>query len=117
MPKACIPAASLTGRCSLTASPTRWCTLGQKKPADGQFAIPIRRQEYRLVADQLRLRSAASNGVLVEGVSELQLKLLRTSTLAISGVRLSLTLTDPQQRVRPQTYRISVALGNPVDLL
>ncbi|MBM3111369.1 MULTISPECIES: PilW family protein [Pseudomonas] len=90
---------------------------GAKKPADGQFAIPIRRQEYRLVADQLRLRSAASNGVLVEGVSELQLELLRTSTLAVSGVRLSLTLTDPQQRVRPQTYRISVALGNPVDLL
>ncbi|MGH8383161.1 hypothetical protein [Pseudomonas sp.] len=80
----------------------------------GQFAVPIRRHDYRLVADQLLLRSGASDGVLVDGVGELQLELLRDSSLGISGVQLGLTLIDPQQRVRPQTYRMSIALGNPV---
>ncbi|MNP51706.1 hypothetical protein D3C76_1460480 [compost metagenome] len=66
------------------------------------------------MANELRLRSGASDGVLVDGVDELQLELLRDSVAGISGVKLGLTLIDPQQRVRPQTYRMTIALGNPV---
>ncbi|MGE8420321.1 hypothetical protein [Pseudomonas sp.] len=87
---------------------------GERAPATGQFAVAIRRQDYRLVANELRLRSGASDGVLVDGVDELQLELLRDSVAGISGVKLGLTLIDPQQRVRPQTYRMTIAVGNPV---
>ncbi|MNJ70403.1 hypothetical protein D3C77_668540 [compost metagenome] len=87
---------------------------GARAPEPGQFAVPIRRHDYRLVADELLLRSGASDGVLVDGVADLQLELLRDNTLGISAVRLQLTLIDPLQRVRPQTYQMSIALGNPV---
>lgn len=87
---------------------------GSRTPEAGQFAVAIRRQDYRLVANELRLRSGASDGVLVDGVGDLQLELIRDSSLGISGVRLDLTLIDPQHRVRPQTYRTSIALGNPL---
>jgi len=52
--------------------------------------------------------------VLVEGVTDLRVDRVRNRSLAVSGLRLSLTMGDPQGRVRPQTYRMSVALGNPV---
>ncbi|MEG1042228.1 MAG: hypothetical protein RSE94_20135 [Pseudomonas sp.] len=87
---------------------------GVMAPGPGQFAVPLRRQHYRLVANELYLRSAAANGVLVEGVGDLQIELVRDSNLAITAARLELTMVDPQQRVRPQTYRMSIALGNPV---
>ncbi|MFQ6576543.1 hypothetical protein [Pseudomonas sp. UM16] len=87
---------------------------GDRLPEVGQFALPIRRQDYRLVANALHLRSGGSDGVLVDGVDELQLELLRDSTAGISGMRLGLILIDPQQRVRPQRYRMTIALGNPV---
>ncbi|MNI96347.1 hypothetical protein D3C73_1547710 [compost metagenome] len=88
---------------------------GIRAPEAGQFAVPIRRQDYRLVASELRLRSGASDGALVDGVGELQLELIRGGSSGISAVQLALTLADPQQRVRPQTYRTSIALGNPLD--
>jgi len=88
---------------------------GIRGPEAGQFAVPIRRQDYRLVASELRLRSGASDGALVDGVGELQLELIRGDSSGISAVQLALTLVDPQQRVRPQTYRTSIALGNPLD--
>lgn len=87
---------------------------GDVAPGAGQFAIPIRRQDYRLVGEQLFLSSGASNAVLVDGVADLRVDLIRNRSLALSGLRLSLTMSDPQGRVRPQTYRMSVALGNPV---
>lgn len=83
-------------------------------PPAGQFAVPFRRQEYWLVGNQLRVRTGRSVGTLVDGVSELQFELLRDRELDVSGVRLGLTLVDPQGRVKPQTFRISIALGNPV---
>lgn len=85
------------------------------RPAEpGQFAVPIRRNDYRLVADELRLRSGSSDGVLVDGVGELQIELVRDSALGTSAVRLALTLIDRQQRVRPQTYRMNILIGNPL---
>ncbi|TDF80267.1 PilW family protein [Pseudomonas sp. H9] len=87
---------------------------GGMKPATGQFAVPLRHQHYRLVANQLLLRSGAANGVLVDGVGDLQVELVRDNTLAVVAVRLELTMDDPLQRVRSQTYQMSIALGNPV---
>lgn len=84
-------------------------------PAVGQFAIPFRRQEYWLVGSALRMRSGISVGTLVDGVSDLQFELLRNSSLEVSGVRVALTLADPQGRVKPQIFRTSIALGSPVD--
>ncbi|MBH3428017.1 PilW family protein [Pseudomonas alkylphenolica] len=81
---------------------------GPHLPGTGQFAVALHRQDYRLVGHQLRLRSGSSTGVLVDGVSDLQLELRN------DAVHLSLTLSDPQQRARPQTYRMRIALGNPV---
>lgn len=88
---------------------------GIKEPLVDQFAITLRRQDYRVVGDQLLLGSGGTNAVLVDGVGDLRLDLLMSGIQAVSGVRLSLTLNDPQGRVRPQTYRLSVALGNPVN--
>lgn len=87
---------------------------GARAPEPGQFAVAIRRHDYRLVADELLLRTGASDGVLVDGVGGLQIELVRDSALGTSAVRLELTLIDPQQRVRPQTYRMNIAIGNPV---
>ncbi|MDD2057350.1 hypothetical protein N5D52_25595 [Pseudomonas sp. GD03860] len=87
---------------------------GTAPPTAGQFALPIRRQVYRLAGDQLYLTSGSMTAVLVDGVGDMRVELLKSSDLTVSGVRLSLTLVDPQQRVRPQNYQTSVALGNPV---
>lgn len=87
---------------------------GEVLPGAGQFSVSIRRHDYQLVGNELRLRSGASTGVLVDGVGELRLELLRDSAQGISGVRMGLTLVDSRERVRPQTFRMSIALGNPV---
>ncbi|MFK8332107.1 PilW family protein [Pseudomonas sp. BJa5] len=87
---------------------------GDVTPGAGQFAIAIRRQDYRLVGEQLYLGSGASNAVLVDGVADLRVELVRNRTQAVSGMHLTLTMNDPHGRVRPQTYRMNVALGNPV---
>lgn len=101
---------TLVTDCLTTAS----VYAGQQAAQKGQFAIPIRRQEYRLVGHELRLRNAASNGVLVDGVEELQVELVRDGDLNISAVQLGLTMTDPRQRTRAQRYQLNIALGNPV---
>jgi len=88
--------------------------VGAEVPAAGQYALPIRRQVYRLAGDQLHLTSGAMTAVLVDGVGDMRVELLRSTDLSVSGVRLSLTMVDPQHRVRPQTYQTSIALGNPV---
>ncbi|MCW2269695.1 hypothetical protein D3C77_344480 [compost metagenome] len=87
---------------------------GTGAPGVGQFALGIRRQVYRLAGDQLQLTSGAMTAVLLDGVGDMRVELLRSADLSVSGVRLSLTLVDPQHRVRPQTYQTSIALGNPV---
>ncbi|MCP3752265.1 MULTISPECIES: PilW family protein [Pseudomonas] len=78
----------------------------------GQYAIPIRRQIYRVDGASLMLGSGASYAPLIDNLGELRVDVLRRGTEGIAGLRLSLTLIDPQSRVRPQQYQLTVALRN-----
>lgn len=75
-------------------------------PGPGQFAIPIRQQVYRFVDRSLRLGSAGGNAVLVDNVGGFDVR--RDD----DRVMLSLTLEDPEKRVRPQTYELTAVLRN-----
>lgn len=83
----------------------------QAVPA-GQYAIPIRRQTYRVEGASLMLGSGASYAPLIDNLSELRVDIIRRDPNRIVGLRLSLTLHDPQVRVRPQQYQLTVALRN-----
>ncbi|CAK9887486.1 MULTISPECIES: PilW family protein [Pseudomonas] len=83
----------------------------QVAPA-GQYAIPIRRQTYRVEGASLMLGSGASYAPLIDNLGELRVDLIRRDSNGIAGLRLSLTLLDPQSRVRPQQYQLTVALRN-----
>ncbi|MDD1017001.1 PilW family protein [Pseudomonas rubra] len=83
----------------------------QGAPA-GQYAIPIRRQAYRVEGASLMLGSGASYAPLIDNLGELRVDIIRRDTSGIAGLRLSLTLLDPQARVRPQQYQLTVALRN-----
>ncbi|MCY1414830.1 hypothetical protein D9M71_302920 [compost metagenome] len=84
---------------------------GQAAPA-GQYAIPIRRQTYRVDGASLMLGSGASYAPLIDNLGELRVDIVRRNPNGIAGLRLSLTLIDPQSRVRPQQYQLTVALRN-----
>lgn len=81
---------------------------GERAPGPGEYAFAIRRQTYRLADRQLLLSSGGSSAVLIEDVDALAVRVEPAS------IHLELRLSDPQQRVRPQTYRLGSALRNRV---
>lgn len=98
---------------------------GERFPGPHQFALPVRQQVYRLVDGQLLLTSGGSHAVLIEHVSRLQVDLgvageggeLAWMTAVpdpsrIRSIRLRLTLVDPAERVRAQTYQMVAAVRN-----
>lgn len=79
---------------------------GRATPGPGQFAVPIRQQTYRLDGRSLLLGSGGGSAVLVDNVGRFDVRRDDDRML------LSLTLEDPGQRVRPQTYELTVVLRN-----
>jgi len=79
---------------------------GNASPARGMFAIPVRQQVYRLDGGRLRLRSGGANAVLIENVRRFEVR--RDD----DRIELGLTLDEPGQRGRVQTYELAVALRN-----
>ncbi|AKA22401.1 PilW family protein [Pseudomonas chlororaphis] len=103
---------------------------GARQAASGQQAFAVRRLVYSLKDDQLLMGTGTGPGqaVLVNHVSafEVSFGVARSATdiaassysldpgdpARIRSVRLSLTLSDPQARVRPQTFHVVAALRN-----
>ncbi|MHC8399092.1 PilW family protein [Pseudomonas sp. MDT1-17] len=99
-------------------------------PASGQLAFPIRRLVYSLKNNQLTMGSGTTptQAVLVDNVSAFNVSfgLASSATDAstssyssnpseparIRSVRLTLTLTDPNNRVSNQTFYVVAALRN-----
>ncbi|KNH18172.1 pilus assembly protein PilW [Pseudomonas syringae] len=104
---------------------------GARIPASGQLAFPIRRLVYSFSNNQLLMGSGAgtpTQQVLVNNVSAFNVSFglasSATDTAAstyssnpsdparIRSVRLTLTLTDPNDRVHEQTFNVVAALRN-----
>ncbi|RLU07727.1 pilus assembly protein PilW [Pseudomonas prosekii] len=102
-----------------------------RAPASGQMAFPIRRLIYSFSNNQLLMGSGhgtPAQAVLINNVSAFNVSFgMATSTsdvaatsyttnpsnpALIRSVRLSLTLADPKQRVRNQTFNVVAALRN-----
>jgi type IV pilus assembly protein PilW len=102
-----------------------------RAPASGQLAFPIRRLIYSLKNGQLTMGAGIGSPtqfVLVDNVSAFNVSfgLASSATDAaassyssnpadparIRSVRLTLTLTDPDKRVRDQTFNVVAALRN-----
>lgn len=102
-----------------------------RAPASGQVAFPIRRLIYSLKNNQLTMGVGAgtpTQAVLVDNVSAFSVSfgLASSATDAsassyssnptdparIRSVRLTLTLSDPNSRVRDQTFNVVAALRN-----
>ncbi|MHC8379186.1 PilW family protein [Pseudomonas sp. MDT1-16] len=99
-------------------------------PASGQLAFPIRRLVYSLKNNQLTMGSGTTptQAVLVDNVSAFNVSFGLASSATdssassyssnpsdparIRSVRLTLTLTDPSNRVRNQTFNVVAALRN-----
>ncbi|MCE6980838.1 prepilin-type N-terminal cleavage/methylation domain-containing protein [Pseudomonas frederiksbergensis] len=104
---------------------------GLRTPTSGQLAFPIRRLVYSFSNNQLLMGSGAgtpTQQVLVNNVSAFNVSFglasSATDTAAstyssnpsdparIRSVRLTLTLTDPNNRVHEQTFNVVAALRN-----
>ncbi|MHC8373843.1 PilW family protein [Pseudomonas sp. MDT1-85] len=103
---------------------------GKQTPASGQLAFPIRRLVYSFSNDQLLMGSGTTptQQVLVNNVSAFNVRFglasSATDTAAssysdnpsdparIRSVRLTLTLSDPSNRVHNQTFTVVAALRN-----
>jgi len=104
---------------------------GVRAPAYGQMAFPIRRLIYSFSNNQLLMgvgSGTPTQAVLVNNVSAFNVSFgVATSTTdvgassyssnpanpaLIRSVRLTLTLTDPNNRVRNQTFNVVAALRN-----
>lgn len=102
-----------------------------KTPVAGQLAFPIRRLIYSLKNGQLTLGThggTPTQFVLVDNVSAFDVSFGLASSATevaassyssnptdparIRSVRLTLTLTDPNKRVRDQTFNVVAALRN-----
>ncbi|WP_095145482.1 PilW family protein [Pseudomonas sp. Irchel s3b6] len=97
-------------------------------PAAGQLALPIRRLDYRLRDGEILLTTGTRTAALVSNVSafDVSFGIADSATdIAVSrysqnpvepalirSVRISMTLTDPQHRVRDQTFNVVAALRN-----
>ncbi|MGV8891264.1 MAG: PilW family protein [Pseudomonas sp.] len=104
---------------------------GTRMPASGQLAFPIRRLIYSLKNGQLTMgvgSGTPTQFVLVDNVSAFDVSFGLASSATdvaassyspnpsdparIRSVRLTLTLTDPNNRVRNQTFNVVAALRN-----
>ena len=104
---------------------------GLRSPASGQIAFPIRRLIYSFSNNQILMGTGSGNPaqqVLVSNVSAFTVMFglassatdVAASTYSanpadparIRSVRLSLTLNDPNNRVRSQTFNVVAALRN-----
>jgi type IV pilus assembly protein PilW len=102
---------------------------GVREPGEGQMAFPIRRLIYSLKNNQLTMGVGnvltPTQAVLIDNVSAFNVSFgVEGSTGALSyssnpsdmslirSVRLTLTLTDPNNRVRNQTFNVVAALRN-----
>ncbi|MCA4962930.1 MULTISPECIES: PilW family protein [unclassified Pseudomonas] len=102
-----------------------------KAPVAGQLAFPIRRLVYSLKNGQLTMGvhgGTPTQFVLVDNVSTFDVSFGLASSASevaassyssnpsdparIRSVRLTLTLTDPEKRVRDQTFNVVAALRN-----
>ncbi|EXF95285.1 pilus assembly protein PilW [Pseudomonas fluorescens HK44] len=97
-------------------------------PAAGQLAFPIRRLSYRLSNGQILMTTDTMSAALVSNVSAFNVTFgMATSATDVAAssyssnpadparirsVRLSLTLADPNNRVRNQTFNVVAALRN-----
>lgn len=93
---------TLITNCGTTAKVAK----GNATPGPGEYAIPLRCQVYRIEGDDLILASGGSNARLIGGIKQLGVE------QGDGVLALSLTLADPQHRVRIQTYTAAVALRN-----
>ncbi|EJM16832.1 prepilin-type N-terminal cleavage/methylation domain-containing protein [Pseudomonas sp. GM18] len=122
-----VPTWTVVSDCRNTAT----AYTGLRTPASGQLAFPIRRLIYSFSNNQLLMGSGTgtpTQAVLVNNVSafgvSFGLASSATDTAAssyssnpsdparIRSVRLTLTLTDPNNRVRNQTFNVVAALRN-----
>lgn len=105
---------------------------GAHTPATGQMGFPIRRLAYSLNNGQIMMTTITSTGpvsaALVNNVSVFNVTFGMASSATdvaassyssnptdptrIRSVRLTLTLTDPNNRVRNQTFNVVAALRN-----
>ncbi|WPN58888.1 PilW family protein [Pseudomonas sp. P9_31] len=122
-----VPTWTVVSDCRNTAT----AYTGVRTPASGQLAIPIRRLVYSFSNNQLLMGTGTgtpTQQVLVNNVSAfgvsfgLASSATDTSASSYSGnpsdparirsVRLTLTLTDPNNRVRNQTFNVVATLRN-----
>ncbi|VEF12926.1 type IV pilus assembly protein PilW [Pseudomonas fluorescens] len=104
---------------------------GSRSPTTGQIAFPIRRLLYSFSNNQILMGTGSGNPaqqVLVNNVSAFNVTFGLASSATdvaassysanpsdparVRSVRLSLTLTDPNNRVRSQTFNVVAALRN-----
>jgi type IV pilus assembly protein PilW len=122
-----VPTWTVVSDCRNTAT----AYTGVRAPASGQQAFAIRRLIYSLKSGQLTMGAGSGTPtqfVLVDNVSAFNVSFglasSATDTAAssysanpadparIRSVRLTLTLTDPNNRVRNQTFNVVAALRN-----
>jgi type IV pilus assembly protein PilW len=122
-----VPTWTVISDCRNTAT----AYTGLRTPASGQLAFPVRRLVYSFSNNQLLMGSGTgtpTQQVLVNNVSAFNVSFglasSATDTAAssyssnpsdparIRSVRLTLTFTDPNNRVRNQTFNVVAALRN-----
>ena len=122
-----VPTWTVVSDCRNTAT----AYTGARTPASGQLAFPIRRLVYSFSNNQLLMGSGTgtpTQQVLVNNVSAFNVSFGLASSASdtaassygsnpsdparIRSVRLTLTLTDPNNRVRNQTFNVVAALRN-----
>ncbi|UVJ43356.1 prepilin-type N-terminal cleavage/methylation domain-containing protein [Pseudomonas sp. LS1212] len=101
---------------------------GARVAGSGEIALPVRKLVYTVENNQLMLGAGSAKAVLVDNVDALEISfgvasLASDSAVShyssapnnpatIRSVRLSLTLKDPEARVRNQTYNVVASLRN-----
>jgi len=122
-----VPAWTVVSDCRTSAT----AYTGVRAPAAGQMAFPIRRLVYGFSNNQLLMGSGPGNptmAVLVDNVRAFTVTFGMASNASdiaassyssnppdpalIRSVRLTLTLFDPRNAVRDQTYNVVAALRN-----
>jgi type IV pilus assembly protein PilW len=128
------PTWTVVSRCGPAASTgieTGFAYTGVRAPGEGQMAFPIRRLIYSLKNNQLTMgvgSGTPTQAVLVDNVSAFNVSFGLASSATdvaassyssnpsdparIRSVRLTLTLRDPNARVREQTFNVVAALRN-----
>ncbi|MCU1750891.1 PilW family protein [Pseudomonas sp. 6D_7.1_Bac1] len=119
-----VPSWTVVSDCRTSAT----AYTGAHAPTAGQMGFPIRRLAYSLSNGQILMTTGTSSAVLVSNVSAFSVTFGMaasatdvaassyssnpTDPTRIRSVRLTLTLTDPNNRVRNQTFNVVAALRN-----